>query len=113
MFDLDGKTALVTGASGGIGRDIAFALSARGATVALSGTREGVLEEVLESLPGPGSVQVCNLSDPDQVDSLIGDTQDSIGPLDILVANAGITRDGLLMRMKDDDWNDVINVNLG
>ncbi|MEL7546017.1 MAG: 3-oxoacyl-[acyl-carrier-protein] reductase [Pseudomonadota bacterium] len=113
MFDLDGKTALVTGASGGIGRDIAFALSARGATVALSGTREGVLEEVLESLPGPGSVQVCNLSDPDQVDSLIGDTQDAIGPLDILVANAGITRDGLLMRMKDDDWNDVINVNLG
>ena len=113
MFDLEGKTALVTGASGGIGRDIALALSRAGATVALSGTRENVLNEVLESLPGDGSVQVCNLSDPEQVDGLVAKTEDAIGPLDILVANAGITRDGLLMRMKEDDWNDVINVNLG
>lgn len=113
MFDLEGKTALVTGASGGIGRDIALALSRAGATVALSGTRENVLNEVLESLPGDGSIQVCNLSDPEQVDGLVAKTEDAIGPLDILVANAGITRDGLLMRMKEDDWNDVINVNLG
>lgn len=113
MFNLQGKKALVTGASGGIGRDIALALSQCGATVALSGTRENVLNEVLESLPGEGSVQVCNLSDPEQVDGLIAKTEDAIGPLDILVANAGITRDGLLMRMKDDDWSDVINVNLG
>lgn len=113
MFNLQGKTALVTGASGGIGRDIALALSQSGATVALSGTRETVLNEVLESLPGEGSVQVCNLSDAEQVDGLIAKTEGAIGPLDILVANAGITRDGLLMRMKDDDWNDVINVNLG
>lgn len=113
MFDLQGKTALVTGASGGIGRDIALALSQSGATVALSGTRENVLNEVLESLPGEGSVQVCNLSDSEQVDGLVAKTEDAIGPLDILVANAGITRDGLLMRMRDDDWNDVINVNLG
>lgn len=113
MFDLTGRTALVTGASGGIGSAIAKALSEAGAKVALSGTREGVLEEVKASLPGEAAVVTANLSDADSVDGLVGRAEEAIGPLDILVANAGITRDGLLMRMKDDDWNDVINVNLG
>jgi len=113
MFDLTGKTALVTGASGGIGREIARALSAAGASVAVSGTRQAVLEEVLAGLPGGGAVVTCNLSDTEQVDGLVKSAEEALGPLDILVANAGITRDGLLMRMKDEDWNDVLNVNLG
>lgn len=113
MFDLTGKTALVTGASGGIGRDIAAALSAAGAKVALSGTREAVLEEVKSGLSGDAAVVTCNLSDNEAVDGLVGRAEEAVGPLDILVANAGITRDGLLMRMKDEDWDDVINVNLG
>ncbi len=113
MFDLTGKTALVTGASGGIGREIAAALSGAGARVAVSGTREAVLQEVLSGLPGDGAVVPCNLSDTAQVDGLVKAAEEAVGPLDILVANAGITRDGLLMRMKDEDWNDVLNVNLG
>lgn len=113
MFDLSGRTALVTGASGGIGRSIAAALSAAGAKVALSGTRENVLEEVAGGISGETAIVPCNLSDPDAVNGLIGKTEEAIGPLDILVANAGITRDGLLMRMKDDDWNAVMDVNLG
>ena len=113
MFSLEGKKALVTGASGGIGREIAMALSAAGAEVALSGTREGVLEEVKSALPGAGAVVTCNLSDPAEVDGLISKAEDAIGPLDILVANAGITRDGLLMRMKDEDWQAVLDINLG
>lgn len=113
MFDLTGKTALVTGASGGIGRAIAAQLSAAGAKVAVSGTREAVLAEVLESLPGEGAIVPCNLADTDAVDTLVKRTEEAIGPLDILVANAGITRDGLLMRMKDEDWDSVLNVNLG
>lgn len=113
MFDLSGKTALVTGASGGIGRDIARTLSEAGAKVALSGTREGVLEEVKATMAGEAAVVTCNLSDNEQVDSLVARAEEAIGPLDILVANAGITRDGLLMRMNDEDWNDVLNVNLG
>lgn len=113
MFDLTGRTALVTGASGGIGRDIAAALSQAGAKVALSGTREAVLEEVKAGLPGEAEIVTCNLSDPDSVDGLVGRAEEAVGPLDILVANAGITRDGLLMRMKEEDWNDVLNINLG
>ncbi|MEO0721089.1 MAG: 3-oxoacyl-[acyl-carrier-protein] reductase [Pseudomonadota bacterium] len=113
MFDLTGKTALVTGASGGIGREIAKALSERGAKIALSGTREGVLEDVKADLAGDGAAVTCNLSDADAVDGLVARAEEAIGPLDILVANAGITRDGLLMRMKDEDWTDVIDVNLG
>ena len=113
MFDLTGRTALVTGASGGIGRAIAQALSEAGAKVALSGTRENVLEEVAGKLKGETAIVPCNLSDADSVDGLVGKTEEAIGPLDILVANAGITRDKLLMQMKDDDWNDVININLG
>ncbi|MBY9067083.1 3-oxoacyl-[Hyphomonas sp. WL0036] len=113
MFDLTGRTALVTGASGGIGRAIAQALSEAGAKVALSGTREAVLQEVAATLKGETAIVPCNLSDPDAVDALVGQAEAAIGPLDILVANAGITRDKLLIQMKDDDWSDVINVNLG
>lgn len=113
MFTLSGRTALVTGASGGIGSAIAKALSEAGAKVVLSGTREGVLNEVAATLPGESAVVTCNLSDPEAVDGLAAKAEEVIGPLDILVANAGITRDKLLMQMKDDDWNDVININLG
>ena len=113
MFDLTGRTALVTGASGGIGRAIAQALSEAGAKVALSGTRENVLEEVAGTLKGDSAIVPCNLSDAESVDGLVGRAEEAIGPLDILVANAGITRDKLLMQMKDDDWNDVLSVNLG
>jgi 3-oxoacyl-[acyl-carrier protein] reductase len=113
MFKLTGRTALVTGASGGIGSAIAKALSEAGAKVVLSGTREGVLNEVAATLPGESAVVTCNLSDPEAVDGLAAKAEEVIGPLDILVANAGITRDKLLMQMKDDDWNDVININLG
>jgi 3-oxoacyl-[acyl-carrier protein] reductase len=113
MFDLTGRTALVTGASGGIGRAIAQALSEAGAKVALSGTRENVLEEVAGTLKGESAIVPCNLSDAESVDGLVGRAEEAIGPLDILVANAGITRDKLLMQMKDEDWNDVLSVNLG
>ncbi|KJS24085.1 MAG: 3-oxoacyl-ACP synthase [Hyphomonadaceae bacterium BRH_c29] len=113
MFNLTGRTALVTGASGGIGSAIAKALSEAGAKVILSGTREGVLNEVAATLPGESAILTCNLSDPDAVDGLVARAEEVVGPLDILIANAGITRDKLLMQMKDDDWNDVINVNLG
>lgn len=113
MFDLTGRTALVTGASGGIGRAIAQALSEAGAKVALSGTREAVLQEVAATLKGESAIVPCNLSDTAAVDALVGQAEAALGPLDILVANAGITRDKLLIQMKDEDWNEVINVNLG
>ena len=113
MFNLTGRTALVTGASGGIGRAIATALSEAGAKVALSGTREGVLEEVAATLKGESAIVTCNLSDAEAVDGLVGRAEAAVGPLDILIANAGITRDKLLIQMKDEDWNDVLQVNLG
>ncbi|HIG21453.1 MAG TPA: 3-oxoacyl-[acyl-carrier-protein] reductase [Henriciella marina] len=114
MFDLSGRTALVTGASGGIGSAIAKSLSEAGAKVALSGTREGVLEEVRSGLPGEGVVVTANLSDAESVDSLVGRAEEALGRgLDILIANAGITRDKLLMQMKPEDFDDVMNVNLG
>lgn len=112
MFDLSGKTALITGASGGIGRSIAAALSAQGARVALSGTRENVLQEVAESLPGETHIATCNLSDPESVGQLIPKVEEEFGPLDVFVSNAGMTRDQLLMRMKEDDWDTILNVNL-
>jgi len=113
MFDLSGKTALVTGATGGIGAALARALHAQGAHVALSGTREAVLEELAGELKDRVSVASANLSDPESVDGLVAKAEAAAGaPLDILVANAGITRDGLLMRMKDEDWDSVIRVNL-
>jgi 3-oxoacyl-[acyl-carrier protein] reductase len=113
MFDLTGKTALVTGTTGGIGAEIARALHAQGAHVVLSGTREAVLQELGASLGERTCTVTANLSDPAAVDGLIAAAEAAAGqPLDILVANAGITRDGLLMRMKDDDWEQVIKVNL-
>ncbi len=113
MFDLTGKTALVTGATGGIGADIARALHAQGAFVVLSGTRESVLQERAAELGERTAAVPANLSDPAAVDGLIEAAEAAAGaPIDILVANAGITKDGLLMRMKDDDWESVIKVNL-
>ena len=113
MFDLTGKTALVTGATGGIGGAIARALHAQGAHVVLSGTREAVLAEVAAELGGRASIVTANLSDSASVDGLVAAAEEASGlPLDILVANAGITRDGLMLRMKDEDWEQVIKVNL-
>jgi 3-oxoacyl-[acyl-carrier protein] reductase len=113
MFDLTGKTALVTGATGGIGAEIARAMHAQGAHVVLSGTREAVLQDLAASLGERTSAVAANLSDPAAVDGLIAAAEAAAGqPLDILVANAGITKDGLLMRMKDEDWEQVIKVNL-
>lgn len=113
MFNLDGKTALVTGATGGIGGAIARALHAQGAHVVLSGTREAVLQEIAGELGERASVAAANLSDAAAVDGLVGWAEEAAGaPVDILVANAGITRDGLLLRMKDEDWEQVIRVNL-
>lgn len=113
MFDLTGKTALVTGATGGIGAEIAKALHAQGAHVVLSGTREAVLNELAGALGERVSVAAANLSDSAVVDGLIEAAEAAAGaPLDILVANAGITKDGLLLRMKDEDWETVLKVNL-
>lgn len=113
MFDLTGKTALVTGATGGLGSEIARGLHTQGAHVVLSGTREAVLQELAGQLGERASVAAANLSDPASVDGLVAQAEAAAGKdLDILVANAGITRDGLLMRMKDEDWDAVIRVNL-
>ena len=120
MFRLDGMNALVTGASGGIGSAIAIALAKQGARVALSGSngdklrvfREQLISEVGSPDAGDHVEITCNLSDSTQVDELIPATVDTLGGIDILVNNAGITRDGLAMRMKDEDWNSVIAVNL-
>lgn len=113
MFDLTGKTALVTGATGGIGGEIAKALHAAGAHVVLSGTREAALQDLAQVLGERTSAAPANLSDAESVDGLIGRAEEAAGAgLDILVANAGITRDGLLMRMKDEDWDAVLKVNL-
>lgn len=113
MFDLTGKTALVTGATGGIGAEIAKALHAQGAHVVLSGTREAVLNELAGALGERVSVAAANLSDSAAVDGLIEAAEAAAGaPLDVLVANAGITKDGLLLRMKDEDWETVLRVNL-
>ncbi|MGC9417802.1 MAG: 3-oxoacyl-[acyl-carrier-protein] reductase [Rhodovulum sp.] len=112
MFDLNGKRALVTGASGGIGGEIARALHQQGATVALSGTREEPLNSLASELGERVHVLPCDLFDPGAVDALPGRAADKMGGLDILVNNAGITRDTLFMRLKDDDWQAVIDVNL-
>jgi 3-oxoacyl-[acyl-carrier protein] reductase len=113
MFDLTGKTALVTGATGGIGGAIARALYARGARVALSGTRRDALEAVAADLGERASCVACDLADTAAVDGLVAAAESAAGaPIDILVANAGITRDGLLLRMKDEDWALVMRVNL-
>ena len=115
MFDLGGKTALVTGASGGIGAAIAKALFAQGATVALSGTRVEALEKLAAELDGGERVKIVpgNLADAVATETLFKDAEKALGgKVDILVNNAGLTRDGLAMRMKDEDWSTVIEVNL-
>jgi 3-oxoacyl-[acyl-carrier protein] reductase len=113
MFDLSGMTALVTGASGGIGSAIATSLAAQGATVALSGTRREALEAVAEKLGSDHKVVPANLSDPASVEALIPAALEALGGrIDILVNNAGVTRDNLTMRMKDEEWAQVIGVNL-
>ncbi|MBJ6373595.1 3-oxoacyl-ACP reductase FabG [Sedimentitalea arenosa] len=112
MFDLTGKTALVTGASGGIGAAIARALHCAGATVGLSGTRVEPLEALAADLGERAHVLPCNLSDLDSVDALPKQAAEAMGGVDILVNNAGITRDNLFMRMSDDEWNSVLQVNL-
>ena len=112
MFDLTGKKALVTGASGGIGASIARALHAQGATVALSGTRVGPLEELAADLGERAKVVPGNLADAAATEQLAKDAEAALGQVDILVNNAGLTRDQLALRMKDDDWQSVIDVNL-
>jgi 3-oxoacyl-[acyl-carrier protein] reductase len=112
MFDLSGMTALVTGASGGIGSAIAKALAAQGARVALSGTREEALQAVAAEIGGDVVVLPCNLGDAAAVDALIPRAVEALGKIDILVNNAGVTRDNLIMRMKDEEWDQVISVNL-
>ena len=121
MFDLSGMTALVTGASGGIGSAVAKALAAQGARVALSGTRADALAEVARQIDieavhadigGEAVVLPCNLSDAAAVDALVPQALAALGRLDILVNNAGVTRDNLALRMKDEEWDMVIRVNL-
>ncbi len=113
MFDLTGKCALVTGASGGIGAEIAKALHAQGAIVGLTGTRVEALEKVAGEIGGERvHILPCNLSDDEALAALPKQAEEAMGSLDILVNNAGLTRDNLAMRIKDEDWDAVINVNL-
>ena len=112
MFDLNGKNALITGASGGIGGEIANVLHSAGATVAISGTRLEPLQALASELGDRVHVLTCNLSDPEAVEALPKQAIEAMGSVDILVNNAGITRDNLFMRMSDDEWNSVIDVNL-
>jgi len=112
MFDLTGMTALVTGASGGLGSAIAKGLAAQGARLALSGSNAGKLEAFAAELGGDHVPLVCDLSDGAAVDGLVPQAVAALGKIDILVNNAGVTRDNLAMRMKDDEWDQVIRVNL-
>jgi 3-oxoacyl-[acyl-carrier protein] reductase len=112
MFDLTGKTALVTGATGGLGGAIARALHRQGATVAISGTRREVLDALAGELGERVHVLTCNLADKDDVETLVPRAEEALQRLDILVANAGITRDNLFVQLRDQDWDDVIAVNL-
>ena len=111
MFDLSGKTALVTGATGGIGGAVARALHQQGARLAISGTRRDALEALAAELGG-ATVLPCNLADKDAVEALVPDAEKAMGQLDILVANAGITKDNLFVALKDEDWEQVLNINL-
>jgi 3-oxoacyl-[acyl-carrier protein] reductase len=112
MFDLKGRTALVTGATGGIGGAIAEALHKQGATVAISGTRREALDTLAAKLSERVHVLPCNLSELSEVEVLVPSAEQAMGGVDILVANAGITRDNLFVQLRDEDWDDVIKVNL-
>jgi len=112
MFDLTGQNALVTGASGGIGGAIARALHGQGAAVALAGTREAALKSLAAELGDRAHVLTADLSQPDEPERLVKEAEAALGQIDILVSNAGITRDGLAMRMRDEDWQAVLEVNL-
>ncbi|WP_420101087.1 3-oxoacyl-[acyl-carrier-protein] reductase [Bosea sp. (in: a-proteobacteria)] len=112
MFDLTGRKALVTGATGGLGGAIARTLHAQGASVALSGTRAEALEALAAELGERVAIVPCNLSDKDSVEALVPAAEEKLGGLDLLVNNAGITRDNLFMRLKDEDWDSVLAVNL-
>jgi 3-oxoacyl-[acyl-carrier protein] reductase len=112
MFDLSGRKALITGASGGIGEAVARTLHAQGAIVALHGTREEKLKALADDLGDRTHVLPANLGDKDEVAALAAKAEETLEGVEILVNNAGITRDGLFVRMSDEDWDDVINVNL-
>jgi 3-oxoacyl-[acyl-carrier protein] reductase len=113
MFNLSGKTAIVTGASGGIGSAIACALARQGATVVLSGTRLDALDAIAAAIGERARVVPADLAKPGDAEALIKAAEKQVGSIDILVHNAGITRDGLVMRMSDDDWSRVLEINLG
>lgn len=112
MFDLNTHTALITGASGGIGNAIARALHQLGATVALSGTRESVLQDLADDLKERAHVFPCPLNESEKVEALFPSVEEKLGKIDILVNNAGITRDNLAVRLKDEDWAQVLDINL-
>lgn len=112
MFDLTGRKALVTGATGGLGGAIARMLHAQGASVAISGTRAEALEALAAELGERVLITPCNLADKDSVEALVPAAEEQLGGLDILVNNAGITRDNLFLRLKDEDWDSVIAINL-
>ena len=112
MFNLEGKNALITGASGGIGGAIAKSLSKMGANIVISGTREEKLQSLKSEISGKCVILTCNLSDIEQVENLFAKAEEFFGSIDILVCNAGITKDNLIMRIKNEDWDDVLNINL-
>jgi 3-oxoacyl-[acyl-carrier protein] reductase len=112
MFELNGKTALVTGATGSLGGTIARVLHAQGATVALSGTRQEILDQLAADLGDRVHVLPCNLADPAATETLVPRAEEAMGQLDVLVANAGVTRDNLLVQLRDEDWDQVIAINL-
>jgi 3-oxoacyl-[acyl-carrier protein] reductase len=112
MFDLTGKTALVTGATGAIGGGIARSLHAQGATVAISGTRIDVLDRLAAELAGRVHILPCDLADRAAAEGLIPRAEDAMGQLDVLVANAGVAKDNLLVQLRDEDWDQVIAINL-
>jgi 3-oxoacyl-[acyl-carrier protein] reductase len=113
MFELNGKSALITGATGPIGASIARTLHAQGATVAISGTRTEVLDRLAADLGGRVHVLACNLADSAATEALVPRAEEAMGRLDVLVANAGVTKDNLFVQLRDEDWEEVIAINLG
>jgi 3-oxoacyl-[acyl-carrier protein] reductase len=112
MFGLTGKTALITGATGAIGGNIARTLHAQGATIAISGTRQEILDRLAADLGGRVHVLPCNLADSAATDALVPRAEEAMGQLDVLVANAGVTKDNLFVQLRDEDWEQVIAINL-